>query len=727
MKAYVALFKNNLRLTLRDRAVLFFNFAFPLLFFFGFVGLFSGGESSVAMFVGTVLTMGILGNGLWGSGMRAVQEREANILRRFKVTPISPMPILIAAMICGWLLYMPLVATVLLLAHFVYGMPFPQHWISLLALISLGVCAFRAIGLILAAVTNTMQEATVLIQLFYLPMLLLSGATVPAAMLPNWIQSLAEFMPAAYLVSGFQGVFYRNQSIFNHGPAVFALSVTLLMGTFVAAKLFRWEKGERTAPRNKLWVAAALAPCLVIGGYRMFTREHLGRNQAYFREIQRSSTFLIRDARIFTAAGNVIENGSVLVRYGKIAEVYEGAAPDPQGLKAEVVEGAGKTLLPGFVDAHVHLAAPSGLQFDSGDYSAPEAMARASAALLYSGVTAARSTGDGLKDALELRQEVASGARLGAQIFVCGPLFTVNAGHGAEFASLIPQPARGRLLSETVRVPKTPEDARRAVAEFQKAGVDGLKVILEAGLGAGDRLDLLIARSVLEEARARNLRVATHTGDARDVADAVDIGSTSVEHGALTGELPDNLLARMAAQSVFYDPTLSAIEGAWRYYSGNPEGLGETLLQQTAQPSSLKRLRDALASGKTVDQAKAAALAESLDAARSNLVRAWKAGVPLVAGTDAGDPLVFPGASLHRELRLWVAAGIPPDAALTAATSNGAKLLGAKTFGAIRKGLDADLILVDGNPLEDITATERISLIVFKGERLKRSQLLEGK
>ena len=84
-------------------------------------------------------------------------------------------------------------------------MPFPRQWFSLLLMVSLGVCSFRAIGLILAAVTNTMQEATVLIQLFYLPMLMLSGATVPSAMLPNWVQTVAEFMPASHLVRGIPG------------------------------------------------------------------------------------------------------------------------------------------------------------------------------------------------------------------------------------------------------------------------------------------------------------------------------------------------------------------------------------------------------------------------------------------------------------------------------------------------------------------------------------------
>src|ERR1700676_3432399 len=110
MKAYLALFKSNMRLTMRDRGVLFFNFLFPFIFFFAFAELFHAGTGEgIAYFVATVLVMGILGNGLWGAGMRSVGEREANILRRFKVTPISPLPILIAPMVSGWLLFLPVV------------------------------------------------------------------------------------------------------------------------------------------------------------------------------------------------------------------------------------------------------------------------------------------------------------------------------------------------------------------------------------------------------------------------------------------------------------------------------------------------------------------------------------------------------------------------------------------------------------------------------------------
>jgi len=284
MKAYWALFRSNMRLTMRDRGVLFFNYMFPLIFFFAFAEMFHAGTGQgIAYFVGTVLTMGILGNGLWGAGMRSVQEREANILRRFKVTPISPLPLLVASMASGWLLYLPVIALIAGLAHFIYAMPLPEHWISLVVMASLGVCALRAIGLILAAVTNTMAEANILIQLVYMPMLFLSGTTIPSSILPVWAQTVAEFMPATYLVTGFQGIFFRNQSIFDNIPAVGALLLTAAMGLFLAVKLFRWEKEEKIAPRNRLWVAGVLAPFLIMGCWRSYTKEHIGQNEALFR------------------------------------------------------------------------------------------------------------------------------------------------------------------------------------------------------------------------------------------------------------------------------------------------------------------------------------------------------------------------------------------------------------------------------------------------------------
>jgi imidazolonepropionase-like amidohydrolase len=339
--------------------------------------------------------------------------------------------------------------------------------------------------------------------------------------------------------------------------------------------------------------------------------------------------------------------------------------------------------------------------------------------------------GDGLDASLKLRKAIADGATLGSQLFVCGPMFTAEGGHGTEFVEHLPAAIKETVKAQLVRTPKTPEEARRQVRELKTRGVDGIKAILEAGWGDGmlfDRLDLLLVRAVSEEAHAQHLPLATHTGDARDVADAVEIGSSSVEHGSWRDEIPDNLLERMAREGVYLDPTLAVAEAYALYFGGKPDVLNHSLVQQVVSARLLKGTREFVASGKGADAAKAELFQHALETARANLLRAWKAGVPLVMGSDSGNPMVFHGPSLHHELQLWVEAGIPVTVALQAATVNAAKLLGApQRIGAIRPGMDADLLLVDGNPLQEIAATERISLVVFKGERIRRAELFEQK
>ena len=176
----------DLKLALRNRSVIFFNYLFPLIFFFAFAELMGANRGGgITNIVTMVLTIGILGNGLWGAGMRAVQEREMNILRRFKVTPISPAPILVASMVTGWLIYLPAVVLVCWArASHLRNADGRSTGFRCFVLVTLGVFAFRSIGLILASIVNSTQESTVGIQILYMPMLFLSGATFPTVMLP---------------------------------------------------------------------------------------------------------------------------------------------------------------------------------------------------------------------------------------------------------------------------------------------------------------------------------------------------------------------------------------------------------------------------------------------------------------------------------------------------------------------------------------------------------------
>lgn len=268
MKPYLALTVVTLKLSVRERTVLFFNYIFPLLFFFLF-GQFARARGSTGTMVGMVLVFAILGNGLFGAGVRTVADREANILRRFKVAPIGPMPVLVASMITGWILMLPAIALTLLLAHYVYGVPWPERWASLLSILSLGTFAMRAIGLIVASVANTVSESNILVQLIYVPMLFLSGVTIPISALPGWAQEISRLLPSTYLFNSVNAVVVRAESLVQHLDAVASLLIATAIALVVSLKLFRWEKGEPVPVRAKAWIALPFLPFLLLGGWHM--------------------------------------------------------------------------------------------------------------------------------------------------------------------------------------------------------------------------------------------------------------------------------------------------------------------------------------------------------------------------------------------------------------------------------------------------------------------------
>ena len=729
MNSYLAQIGINLKLTLRDRTVLFFNYLFPLLFFFIFAQLFHAEQGgAIIQVLTTVLSIGILGTGFFGAGIRAVQDREANILRRFKVAPISAAPLLVASLVTGLLHFIPSVLLMVLLSHFIYGMAMPARWISLLAFVSLGALAFRALGLMIASVVNSMQESQILVQLLYFPMLFLSGTTIPISVLPNWVQLVAQFIPATYLMNGMQAILARNETLVENLSAAAALTVTTLIGTFLGVKLFRWEKEEKMRGSAKLWVLATLAPFLILGVYQARTKDSVIKARLLNRDLLRSRSMLIRGVRIFTGDG-VIESGGVLIKNGKIAQVYDGAIPDPNDVKAEAFDASGKTLLPGLIDVHVHLVASGGFSDSPAGYQPDRTMPRALAAYLYSGVTAVKSAGDPLDQILVVRALVNSGERLGAELFLCGPMFTAPGGHGAEYFKNIPEAFRKSAEEQALRLPPTPEQARQQVDALKQRGVDGIKAILESG-AAGmlfNRLDPSILRAIAQEATAQRLPLAVHTGDSRDIADVLNAGANSIEHGSFRDRIPDSLFARMKAQGVAYDPTLTVAEGFFDLINGSLDPLERPLVQQVGPAELIDSTRKVMASAegaKLREQLRLYPL--NLNLAKETLRAAWKAGVMLVTGSDAGNPLTFHGPTIQREVELWVEAGLPPAVALQAATYNAARLLGAANrIGRIKEGYEANLLLVDGDPLKEIKQIESVQAVIFRGEQIIRSELFD--
>jgi len=732
MKAFLALLKIDLKLAARNRAVLFFNYFFPLMFFFVFAQLFDANQGAAILQVVTmVIVLGILGNGLFGAGMRAVQEREENILRRYKVTPITPVPLLCASMITGVLLYLPSVVLILWLAHQFYGMTIPSHLVSLLLFVCLGAIAFRSLGLIIAAVVNSSQESNILIQPIYMAMLFLSGATIPLAFMPNWLQNLTQFIPATYLMTGIGGILLRGETLLVNWQSISALIVTTAVATFIATKLFRWEKEEKLRASAKLWVLVVLLPFLLLGAYQAWSQNDLVKARVLARNLRRGQTWLIQNARIFVGNGKVIESGAVLIKGGKIAEVYDTTFPDAKALKAEPIDAAGKTVLPGLIDVHVHLGGPGGFYDDWSKFDPEKSAERELEAYLYCGITAVRSAGDRVDTMLKLRERFNSGEKLGTELFLCGPLFTAEGGHGTEYAKNLPEIARAGFNAQFLRIPTSQEEARRQVDELAGKGVNAIKGILEAGVPGYtfNRMKLDLLRAVVEEAHAKKLPASIHTGEARDVIDAVSLSADSIEHGSFRDEIPDATIAEMKVKGIAYDPTLSVVEGLSDFAKGKTELLKRSLVQQVTTKELLTGTDHALSN----DQAKKiregiAHYPLSMAIGGSNLTKAWRAGVLLVTGSDSGNFLVLHGPTVQREIELWVASGIPPEVALQAATWNAAKLLRADNrFGTVEKGKDASLLVVDGNPLQDVRALSAISNVFLKGERVQRTAIFDQK
>jgi len=724
MRAYLANIKINLRLTFRDRTALIFSYAFPLMFFFLFGQMMGAAQGSgiSRQVVGSVLLIGVLGNGFFGGGLRAVQDRELGILRRFKVAPTSPLPFLVSSLVVGLTTYLPSAVLLLILGHFIYGMPVPDRPLTLLAFLAVGMLAFRSIGLIIASVVNSMQESQILIQMLYLPMLFLSGSTFPISMMPTWLQILSQFLPASHLFAGIQGILIRGESFGEQSKSLSALALTAVVATFIALKLFRWEKEEVVKPAARLWLAAALLPFILLGVYQAYSKESLQKSKILARDLRRNRTFLIRDARIFVGDGQVIDSGSVLVKDGKIIQIFTGSSPDAKSLNADVIEASGKTLLPGLIDVHVHLGAPGGIVKEL-----PK-MERHLAQYLYSGVTAVRSVGDALPELKKVRAKLRSGEESGAELFFAGPLFTSEGGHGTEYFDALPDMIRNQAIADSVRAPKTADEARQMVAALATEPVDAIKIILESGMGSMlfRRFDPAIARATADESRRRSLSVAVHTGSAADVAEAVSIGANSIEHGSARDLISDDSFAAMAKQGIFFDPTLSVVEAFSNMAKRDPRLLDRALVQQVALPGMVAATKEAMLAPPAAAAGKWAGYRFSQTDLAANVKRAIEKGVPLVTGTDSGNFTLLHGPALHRELQLLVQAGATPKNALIAATGHAAKLLGAANrLGAIRPGYDATLLLVEGNPLEDISYTERISVVLFQGERVNRAALLE--
>ncbi len=288
MKHFLTLTRMRIRLTLRNKMFLFFSVIMPFGFFFLYAGVFAKGDpQTVRFFLGPVISLAVMGS-FWGLSAALVTFREQGILRRFHVTPVTASDMLASSIVANYVLTLPTVALELLFARLIFHVPHFGNLVSLIVLVSVGVVSFASMGLIVASVTNTMQETQVLNQLIWLPLIFLSGATMPLPFLPKVAQSVAVFLPATYLVWGLQAAIYSSFPIWKLWVEALALASWAILTFFVAAQLFRWEP-ESKIPRNaKLWAAATALPFLFLGIWEYKNGNLLLESQAAYRSIERS-------------------------------------------------------------------------------------------------------------------------------------------------------------------------------------------------------------------------------------------------------------------------------------------------------------------------------------------------------------------------------------------------------------------------------------------------------
>jgi len=281
----------RVQLTLRNKMFLFFSVIMPFGFFFLYAGVFARGiPLQVRYFLGPVIALTVMGS-FWGLSAALVMFREQGILRRFHVTPVSPSDMLASSVVANFVLTLPTVLIEFLFARTVFHVTQFGDLLSAFLLITIGTVSFASMGLVVASVTNTMQETQVINQLIWLPLIFLSGATIPLANLPQVVKRVGLFLPATYLVTGLQSAIFASFAPWSVDVllALCSLAVWALLTFFLSAQLFRWEPESKIPRRAKLLAAATAIPFLLLGFWENKTNRTMAQAQAMFDSLSAPS------------------------------------------------------------------------------------------------------------------------------------------------------------------------------------------------------------------------------------------------------------------------------------------------------------------------------------------------------------------------------------------------------------------------------------------------------
>jgi imidazolonepropionase-like amidohydrolase len=432
--------------------------------------------------------------------------------------------------------------------------------------------------------------------------------------------------------------------------------------------------------RITLWLTGALGAGIMASGIAL-DRPPQAPVAARVAAAPRGARTALVHVRVFDGE-RFLPDLTVVIDGDHVAALGSNLAAPPG---ADLIDGAGKTLLPGFIDAHTHA---------SGD-----ALERA----VQFGVTTELDMFADPAFAAGVRAEQSSHrVTTRADLRSAGVLVTAPGGHGTEFGQQIPTLAGAG-------------DARAFVDARIAEGSEYIKIVKDDGSPYGITWPTLNDEelaAVVAAAHWRQKMALVHIGTQADAVAAIEAGADGLVHLFEDSPPAADFAARVAAHHAFVVPTLTVLESE----TGRPSGASLATDPHLSPRLTAEEVQGLTSSFRFPGRLKTL----SLDHARAAVAALKAAGVPVLAGTDAPNPGTAHGASLHRELELLVSAGLTPIEALAAATSTPARLFGLLDRGRIAPGLRADLVLVDGDPGRDIRATRAIAQVWRNGVLVTR-------
>jgi imidazolonepropionase-like amidohydrolase len=392
--------------------------------------------------------------------------------------------------------------------------------------------------------------------------------------------------------------------------------------------------------------------------------------------------------RVVDGTGKVIDNGTVIVTGAKITAVGPASTPVPAG--ATRIDLKGKTILPGLINAHGHVPATTGLRTDAASYTRDNLLRQLRTYAMY-GVTTVFSLGDDQAEGFTLRDENAS-ATDRARIFVAGAVIGGN----------------------------TADEARANTAKVVAMKPDILKIRVDDNLGSSRKMPEAAWRAVVAESDALKLPLAVHIYYLADAKATLEAGADLIAHSVRDVPVDDQFINTLKSRNVCYSPTLTR-EISTFIYDATPswvddpfflKGVEKGVPEQLKDPKRQEQIRNSPA-WKSGQQYKA-----SLEVAKKNLKTLVDRGVRIAMGTDTGPPARFQGFFEHLELDMMVEAGMTPMQVIVSATGDAARCHG-KTgqLGTLAAGAAADLLIVNGNPLDNIRNLRNIDAVWINGKR----------